>query len=69
MARLIGKDIKLPSVITVNKDALKKTRLKSSLKLDDNFEISFHGGDELIETGTDPNTGLNYIKLLYRYIK
>lgn len=67
--KLIGKDIKLPSVITVNKDALKKTRLKSSLKLDDNFEISFHGGDELIETGTDPNTGLNYIKLLYRNIK
>lgn len=67
--KLIGKEINMPSVITVDKNALKKTRIKSSLKLDDNFEIIFHGGDELIETGTDAKTGLNYIKLSYRNIK
>ena len=45
--------------------ALKKSRLKSVLKLDDNFEIVFHGGENRIETGVDEKTGMKYIKLLY----
>lgn len=55
----------IPDSVKPDSVALKKTRLKSVLKLDNNFEIIFHGGDNRIETGIDKTTGLKYIKLLY----
>ncbi len=62
---LTGAHESMPDSITPDSVALKKTRLKSVLKLDDNFEIIFHGGDNRIETGIDKTTGLKFIKLLY----
>lgn len=57
----------MPDSVKPDSVALKKTRLKSVLKLDDNFEIIFHGGENRIETGVDKETGMNYIKLLYEH--
>lgn len=62
---LTGCDDSMPDGIKPDYVALKKTRLKSVLKLDDNFEIIFHGGENRIETGIDKTTGLKYIKLFY----
>lgn len=62
-----GGNEKLPNTFKPDTTALKKTRLKSVLKLDDNFEIVFHGGENLIETGVDEATGMKYIKLLYEF--
>lgn len=62
-----GGDEQLPDTVIPDTTALKKTRLKSVLKLDDNFEIVFHGGENRIETGVDEATGMKYIKLLYEY--
>lgn len=63
----IGGNEQLPDTVNPDASALKKTRLKSILKLDDNFEIVFHGGENRIETGIDEATGMNYIKLLYEF--
>ena len=62
-----GGNEQLPDIVNPDTSALKKTRLKSALKLDDNFEIVFHGGENRIETGVDEITGMKYIKLLYEY--
>lgn len=64
---LTGGNELMPDYIKHDSVALKKTRLKSVLRLDDNFEIVFHGGDNRIETGIDKTTGLKYIKLLYEF--
>lgn len=60
-----GGNEQLPEIVNSDAAALKKIRLKSVLKLDDNFEIVFHGGENRIETGVDEATGMKYIKLLY----
>jgi hypothetical protein len=57
----------IPDFVKTDIIALKKTRLKSILKLDNNFEIVFHGGENRIETGIDKVTGMKYIKLLYEH--
>ena len=62
-----GGNEQLPDTVNPDASALKKTRLKSILKLDDNFEIVFHGGENRIETGVDKATGMKYIKLLYEF--
>lgn len=62
-----GENEQLPETVKPDMTALKKTRLKSVLKLDDNFEIVFHGGENRIETGVDEATGMKYIKLLYEF--
>ncbi len=62
-----GGNEQLPDTVNPDMTALKKTRLKSVLKLDDNFEIVFHGGENRIETGVDEATGMKYIKLLYEF--
>lgn len=62
-----GSNEPIPDYVKSNTVALKKTRLKSVLKLDDNFEIVFHGGENRIETGIDGKTGMKFIKLLYEY--
>lgn len=63
----VGGNEQLPDTVIPDMTALKKSRLKSVLKLDDNFEIVFHGGENRIETGFDKATGMKYIKLLYEY--
>ena len=65
-----GTNEPMPNFVRLNSLALKKVRLKSVLKLDDNFEIVFHGGENRIEKGVDEKkkkTGMNYIKLLYEH--
>ena len=62
-----GDNEPMPNVVRPDALALKKLRLKSVLKLDDNFEIVFHGGENRIEKGVDKTTGMNYIKLLYEH--
>ena len=57
----------MPDFVKPDSVALKKVRLKSVLKLDDNFEIVFHGGENRIEKGIDEASGMNYIKLLYEH--
>lgn len=66
-ATLSGGYDSLPDSVKPDSIALKKIRLKSVLKLDDNFEVIFHGGENRIETGVDKETGMNYIKLLYEH--
>ena len=62
-----GDNDPMPDFVRPDSLALKKLRLKSVLKLDDNFEIIFHGGDNRIEKGVDETTGMYYIKLLYEH--
>ena len=62
-----GDNDPMPDFVRPDSLALKKLRLKSVLKLDDNFEIIIHGGDNRIEKGVDETTGMYYIKLLYEH--
>lgn len=41
-------------------------RMKSVIKLDKNFHIYVHGGEQLIEQEYDEVRGMKYYKLYYR---
>lgn len=44
-------------------------KLKSVLKLDNNFDIYIHGNQEMIEKGVDMNTGRKFYKIYYEVEK
>lgn len=61
-------DIELPDSFDISNDAVKRKArvLKSVIKLDKNFHIYVHGNRELIERGIDPETGMQYYRLLFK---
>ena len=44
----------------------KKTTALTSIKLDQNFDIHIHGGDNLLEKGYDEEKGMKYYKLYFK---
>ena len=62
------RDIELPDSFDISNDAVKRKArvLKSVIKLDKNFHIYVHGNRELIERGVDPETGMQYYRLLFK---
>lgn len=64
---ITGENSRLPDYVKPDMYALKKNKFKPVLKLDNNFEIVFHGGENRIESGIDKTTGMKYIKLLYEH--
>ena len=54
--------------ITISQQAVKKKTTTSitTVKLDQNFDIRIHGGEQMIEQGYDENRGLKYYKFYYR---
>ena len=38
----------------------------TTLKLDKNFDVKVHGGEELIERGFDEERGMSYYKLFFK---
>ena len=44
----------------------KQTTTLTTVKLDGNFDIRIHGGEQLIEQGYDEEKGMRYYKLYYR---
>ena len=54
--------------ITISHQAVKKKATTSftTVKLDQNFDIRIHGGEQMIEHGYDECRGLKYYKLYYR---
>lgn len=58
---------KIENEFSISNTAFKKQsrKLKSVLKLDDNFHIYIHGDKELIEQGVDEKTGRKFYKIYY----
>ena len=53
--------------VTIERKAIKKAKTKvETIKLDENFDISIHGGEYQIERGYDENAGMNYYKLFLK---
>lgn len=44
----------------------KQTTMLTTVKLDGNFDIKIHGGEQLIEQGYDAERGMKYYKLYYK---
>lgn len=51
------------SRLAINK---KRTTTLTSLKLDQNFDIRIHGGENLLEKGYDEEKGMKYYKLYFK---
>lgn len=58
----------LDDEIKISQQAVKKktTTKLTTIKLDDNFDIRVHGGEQLVEQGYDEERGMKYYKLYYR---
>lgn len=54
--------------IKISQQAVKKKLVTTltTVKLDGNFDIRIHGGEQLIEQGYDEEKGMKYYKLYYR---
>jgi len=62
------RDINLSESITISEEAIKKKAngKMSSIKLDKNFVINIHGGEEYIEQGYDENKKMYYYQLFFK---
>lgn len=60
--------VALDDEIKISQQAVKKktTTKLTTIKLDDNFDIRVHGGEQLVEQGYDEERGMKYYKLYYR---
>jgi len=60
--------IKFDDEIRISSAAVKKKAATSltTVKLDGNFDIKIHGGEQFIEQGYDEERGMKYYKLYYR---
>ena len=54
--------------ITISQQAVKKKAATTltMVKLDNNFDIRIHGGEQMIEQGYDEERGMKYYKLFYK---
>lgn len=61
-------DVALDDEIKISQQAVKKktTTKLTTIKLDDNFDIRVHGGEQLVVQGYDEERGMKYYKLYYR---
>ena len=62
------REVELEDGFAISDSAVKKQerRMKSVIKLDKNFHIYVHGGEQLIEQEYDAERGMKYYKLYYR---
>lgn len=62
------KNVELEENFAISESAVEKQRrkIKSVIKLDQNFHIYVHGGEQLIDYGYDKERGMKYYKLYYR---
>lgn len=62
------REMELAESFSISDSALKKQerRMKSVIKLDKNFHIYVHGGEQLIEQEYDEERGMKYYKLYFR---
>ena len=60
--------VALDDEIKISQQAVKKktTTKLTTIKLDDNFDIRVHGGEQLVEQGYDEERGMKYYKLYYK---
>lgn len=60
-------DLLLDDNFAISQEAVKKNKkfFKHVLKLDKNFHVYIHGNSDLIERGTDPETGKKFYKLYF----
>lgn len=58
----------LEDEIMISQQAVKKKQITTltTVKLDGNFDIRIHGGEQLIEQGYDEEKGMKYYKLYYK---
>lgn len=61
------KDLDLEDNFSISDSAVKKQvrKMKSVIKLDKNFHIYVHGGEQLIQRGFDPQTGMQYYQIFF----
>ena len=54
--------------IKISPLAVKKNQTTTlmTVKLDSNFDVKIHGGEQLIEQGYDEEKGMKYYKLFYK---
>lgn len=64
----VENNIVLNGNIEISKSAMRKVdcKLMTTIKLDDNFDIKIHNGENLIEKGYDCELDLNYYKLYFK---
>lgn len=62
------REVELAENFAISDSAVKKQvrRMKSVIKLDKNFHIYVHGGDQLIQRGYDEEKGMQYYKVYFR---
>lgn len=62
------RELELEDSFAISDSAVKKQerRMKSVIKLDKNFEIYVHGGEQLIELSYDEERGMKYYKLYFK---
>ena len=62
------REVELKEDFAISDSAVKKQerRMKSVIKLDKNFHIYVHGGEQLIQRGFDPQTGMQYYQIFFR---
>lgn len=62
------RDVELAENFAISDSAVKKQerRMKSVIKLDKNFHIYVHGGEQLIQRGYDEEKGMQYYKVFFR---
>lgn len=62
------REVELEDSFAISDCAVKKQerRMKSVIKLDKNFEIYVHGGEQLIELSYDEERGMKYYKLYFK---
>lgn len=62
------REVELKDDFAISDSAVKKQerRMKSVIKLDKNFHIYVHGGEQLIQRGYDSQTGMQYYQIFFR---
>lgn len=62
------RDVELAENFVISDSAVKKQerKMKSVIKLDRNFHIYVHGGEQLIQKGYDEEMGMQYYKVFFR---
>lgn len=60
--------VEIEEKIMVSQEATRKKAFSSltTLKLDSNFDVKIHGGEDLMEKGYDEERGMKYYKLYFR---
>ncbi len=62
------RDIEIDNIFTTASNAIKRraTGAMTTIKLDRNFDINIHGGEQYIERGYDKERGMYYYQLFFR---